>query len=117
MASDIPGEKDARYRLLGLQAIPHDDGVILRRGTVNVFIRGERVRELLDMLIARSAEGRGIVLDEVRAEIDAASHPALAELIETLRAERLLVLTERLTGGPRAERRAPDRGARPRRLA
>ncbi len=105
MANDVPGEKDARYRLLGLQAVPHDDGVIIRRGTASVFVRGERARDLLDILIARSAEGRGIVLDEIKAETDLASHPTLTNLIETLRAERLLVVTERVTGPPRAERR------------
>ncbi len=105
MANDVPGEKDARYRLLGLQAIPHDDGVIIRRGTVSVFVRGERARELLDILIARSAEGRGIALDQLKVDTDLASHPTLINLIETLRAERLLVATERVTGPPRAERR------------
>ena len=33
MAKRLPGGKEARYRLLGLQSIVYDGGVILKRGT------------------------------------------------------------------------------------
>ena len=55
MKDDIPGVREARYRLLGLQAVPHADGIIVRRGTTRIFVAGEGVGELLDLLIERSA--------------------------------------------------------------
>ena len=91
MESDIPGVRQTRYRLLGLQAIRHDDGVIVRRGSVRFFIRGAGMAELLDLVVARSAEGHGIRFDEIKAETDPAKHSALTALFETLRAERLIV--------------------------
>jgi bacteriocin biosynthesis cyclodehydratase domain-containing protein len=106
MESDVPGVRQARYLLLGLQAIPHDDGVIVRRGAVRVFIRGNGVGELLDLVVTRSAEGHGVRLEELKAEIDAARHPVLTSLVDTLRAERLLLRTDEIPGGNRgAERR------------
>jgi molybdopterin-synthase adenylyltransferase len=94
MDSDIPGVRQARYRLLGLQAIRHDDGLIVRRGSVRFFIRGSDTAELLDLVVSRSAEGHGIRLDELKAETDPAKHSALTALIETLRSERLIVAVE-----------------------
>src|SRR5262249_46262844 len=105
MERDIPGVRQARYRLLGLQAIRHDDGVIVRRGAVRFFVRGEGMAELLDLVIQRSAEGHGIRLEEIKAETDPARHAALTALIETLRAERLIVPVETDDGGDWPERR------------
>jgi bacteriocin biosynthesis cyclodehydratase domain-containing protein len=50
--------------------------------------------ELLDLVVARSAEGHGIRLDELKAETDPARHAALTALIETLRSERLIVAVD-----------------------
>src|SRR5690348_5670289 len=94
MESDIPGVRQTRYRLLGLQAVRHDDGVIVRRGSVRLFVRGEGMAELLDLSVQRSAEGHGLRVDEIRAETDPARHAALTALIETLRSERLIVPVE-----------------------
>ena len=84
MDSDIPGVRQTRYRLLGLQAVRHDDGVIVRRGSLRFFIRGPGMAELLDLVVQRSAEGHGIRFDELKAETDPAKHNALTALIETL---------------------------------
>jgi molybdopterin-synthase adenylyltransferase len=91
MDDGIPGVKEARYRLLGLQAVPLDDGVVVRRGTTRILVHGERAGELLDLLVARSAEGNGISLDELKAEVDPSRHDVLTGLIGRLTAERLLV--------------------------
>jgi bacteriocin biosynthesis cyclodehydratase domain-containing protein len=91
MESDIPGVRQTRYRLLGLQAVRHDDGVIVRRGSVRFFVRGDGMAELLDLIVQRSAEGHGIRIDEIKAETDPAKHAALTALVETLRSERLIV--------------------------
>ena len=94
MDSDLPGVRQTRYRLLGLQSVRHDDGIIVRRGSVRFFVRGPVMGELLDLIVARSAEGHGIRLDELKAAIDPAKHSALTALIETLRSERLIVPVE-----------------------
>ena len=51
----------------------------------------KRRRKLLDLLVARSAEDRGIDLEELTAGIDSADHAALTDLVERLREARLLV--------------------------
>ena len=61
MANDIPSVREARYRLLGLQAIPHDGGVLIRRGTKQIHVAGARTGEVLDLLVSRSAEGKGLL--------------------------------------------------------
>ena len=91
MASEIPGVRQARYLLLGLQAIPHDDGVIIRRGSSRIFIRGPHARDLFELIVKRSGEGHGVRPEELKAEIDPAKHAALAALVERLTTERLLV--------------------------
>jgi bacteriocin biosynthesis cyclodehydratase domain-containing protein len=94
MDSDLPGVRQTRYRLLGLQSVRHDDGVIIRRGSLRFFVRGPAMSELLDLVVSRSAEGHGIRLDELKAETDPGKHSALTALIETLRSERLIVPVE-----------------------
>lgn len=91
MDDGIPGVRQARYRLLGLQAVPYDGGVIIRRGNTRLVVRGEKAGELLDLLVARSAEGGGIGLEEMKAETDPSRHQVLASLIKQLTAARLLV--------------------------
>jgi bacteriocin biosynthesis cyclodehydratase domain-containing protein len=105
MDSDIPGVRQTLYRLLGLQAIRHDDGVIVRRGSVRFFVRGPGMAELLDLIVQRSAEGHGIRFDEIKAETDPAKHAALTALIETLQSERLIVPVEGNDAGEWPERR------------
>src|SRR5690242_19072064 len=105
MESDIPGVRQTRYRLLGLQAIRHDDGVIVRRGSLRFFMRGPAMADLLDLVVQRSAEGHGIRFDELKAETDPARHSALTALIETLRSERLIVAVEETDSADWPERR------------
>jgi bacteriocin biosynthesis cyclodehydratase domain-containing protein len=103
MDNDIPGVREARYRLLGLQAVPHDDGVVIRRGLKQVFVRGAKVGELLDLIVERSAEGNGLRPDDLKAEIDPLKHLTFTDLIATLRAERFLVAIEERAGPPPPE--------------
>ena len=94
MDDGIPGVRQARYRLLGLQAVPHDEGVIIRRGNTRLVVRGEKAGELLDLLVARSAEAGGIGLEDLKAETDPSRHEVLADLIRQLSTARLLVPSE-----------------------
>ena len=105
MDSDIPGVRQTRYRLLGLQAIPQEDGIIVRRGSTRFFMRGAAMGELLDLVVARSAEGHGVRFEELKAETDAAKHTALTALFETLKSERLLVPADGTTFADGPERR------------
>ncbi len=91
MANDVPGVREARYRLLGIQAIPFADGVVIRRGRARIYLRGEGLGDLLDLLIRRSAEGGGISLAGMMAEVEGARHTALKALFDRLVSERFLV--------------------------
>jgi bacteriocin biosynthesis cyclodehydratase domain-containing protein len=91
MDSDVPGVRETRYRLLGLSATRHGDGITIRRGSHRLFIRGAEAGDLLDLVVARSAEGHGINPEALRAEVAAPRHAALKALIEALAAARLIV--------------------------
>jgi bacteriocin biosynthesis cyclodehydratase domain-containing protein len=91
MDDGIPGLREASYRLLGLQALRHDGGVVIRRGKTRLDVPGEKAGDLLDLLVARSAEGAGIDLADIRSAIDADDHALLDQLVEQLKNARLLV--------------------------
>ncbi|MEP0324369.1 TOMM precursor leader peptide-binding protein [Bauldia litoralis] len=91
MDDGIPGVDQARYRLLDLQAVPCDGGVIVRRGRTRLRIPGAKAAELLDLLVARSAEGRGINLEDLSVDVDPADRETLADLVAHLHGARLLV--------------------------
>ena len=91
MGNDVPGVKEARYRLLGIQAIPHADGIVIRRGSARLFLRGEGIGDLLDLFVRRSAEGNGVSLAGMMAEVDGVRRTGLRTLFDRLVAERLLV--------------------------
>lgn len=105
MDDGIPGVRLARYRLLGLEVAPTDEGVVVRRGKARFLIPGEKAGALLDLLVERSAEGNGINREELKAEVDSDRHEALDDLIDRLYAERLLVTFdgEQSTFGDRRE--------------
>ncbi|MCB1485887.1 MAG: TOMM precursor leader peptide-binding protein [Bauldia sp.] len=91
MDDGIPGLREASYRLLGLQAMRHDGGVVIRRGKTRLDVPGEKAAELLDLLVARSAEGTGIDLEAIRVAVDEADRALLDHLVDRLRTARLLV--------------------------
>jgi bacteriocin biosynthesis cyclodehydratase domain-containing protein len=99
MDNDIPGVEDARYSLLGVQVIPHGGGVVLRRGATRVFLEGEGVGELVDLILARAAEGQGIKPADLWASLSGARRGAFSDLIRTLTERRFLVaFDETVTG-------------------
>jgi len=86
----LPGGTEASYRLLGLQALAYDGGVILKRGTTRLFLDGDGVAELVDILVERLAGGRAVVLSRILPEVGAARRDAFVKLVETLKAHRFL---------------------------
>lgn len=91
MGDALPGGKEASYRLLGLQALVHDNGVILKRGTTRLFLDGDDVVELVDLLVENLAGGRSVELSRLISEIGAGRRDALQAIVETLKAHRFLV--------------------------
>jgi molybdopterin-synthase adenylyltransferase len=91
METALPSGKEASYRLLGLQALVHDNGVILKRGTTRLFLDGRDAAELVDFLVERLAGGRPVELGRLKAEIGADRRDGLVALVETLKAHRFLV--------------------------
>ena len=106
MNKEIAGVKEARHRLLGLQVIPHADGVILRRGTTRVVLSGEGIADLVELILARAAEGSGIKTADLWASASGSRRATLTGLLDTLTAHRLLVpLDDGSAGAGRAERK------------
>jgi bacteriocin biosynthesis cyclodehydratase domain-containing protein len=103
MGNDVPGVKEAQFALLGIQAIPFADGIVIRRGRARVFLRGEGLSELVDLIVRRSAEGNGVSLAGLMADIEGTRHTALKELLDRLIAERMLVPADGATGDERPE--------------
>ncbi len=91
MEKALPGGKEASYRLLGLQALVHEDGVILKRGTTRLFLDGKDTAELIDFLVERLSGGRPVELARIKVEINADRRDALVALVETLKANRFLI--------------------------
>ena len=91
MDNALPGGKEASYRLLGLQALVHDNGVILKRGTTRLFLDGDDVAELVDLLVENMAGGRAVELARLQSEIAPERRDALQALVETLKAHRFLL--------------------------
>jgi hypothetical protein len=94
METGLPGAKEASYRLLGLQALVQENGVILKRGTTRLFLEGPGVAELLDLLVDRLTGGRSFELSRLKAEVTGEQREPLAALVETLRAHRFIVPQE-----------------------
>ncbi len=103
MGNDVPGVEEARYRLLGIQAIPLAGGLVIRRGSLRLFVTGEGLGDLLDLMVRRSAEGHGLSLAGLMAETEPARHAGLAALFGRLVDERLLAPAEGATAADRPE--------------
>jgi bacteriocin biosynthesis cyclodehydratase domain-containing protein len=101
MDNHVPEVREARYRLLGIEALPAAGGMLIRRGRRRILIRGEGLGELLDLIVNRSAEGAGVSLRGLMAEVETARHRTLRELVDRLIAERLLVPAEGAPAGRR----------------
>lgn len=98
MGNDVPGVREARYRLLGIQAIPYADGIVIRRGSTRLFLRGAGLGDILDLLVRRSAEGNGVTLNGLMADVETVRHDGLRTLFQRLTAERLLVPADGASG-------------------
>ena len=105
MAKKLPGGKEARYRLLGLQTIVHDGGVILKRGTTRLFLDGEDIVDLVDVVVEKLAGGRQAALSDLVAAVGVKRSDALEALIAKLQEHRLLVTanSQRQDGDRREE--------------
>jgi bacteriocin biosynthesis cyclodehydratase domain-containing protein len=102
METGLPGVKEASYRLLGLQALVQENGVILKRGMTRLWLEGPEVAELLDLLVDRLTGGRSFELTRLKAEVTGEQREPLMALVETLRAHRVIVPQEE-AGTPRRE--------------
>ncbi len=82
-----------QLRALALQIIPMRSGVILRRGTTEVRIDGERAQDALETILA-ALSGPGATVAEVCERFAEPDRPAVTQLLGKLRTRRLLVSTD-----------------------
>jgi bacteriocin biosynthesis cyclodehydratase domain-containing protein len=84
----IPG--DARLRPTRLACIETPDGIVLKRGRVEVEIAGEGAAEVVQAVLATAAE-RPVTREEICDRFAAPDRPAVEQLVRQLEARRLLV--------------------------
>lgn len=90
MTLELGQELDRHFRMLGVQAVAHDEGVILRRGTTRVLLSGEGVIGLLDRMVDASRAG-GLSDVALKQALPREDWPLLDAVMEALIARRLLV--------------------------
>lgn len=98
-------DTEEKFRLLGMQAVAHDDGVILKRGTARVMLKGTDVPQLLALLVD-SDDGSGFTVEQVKSRLAAHHWDLLDEVITVLRERRLITRLEQgtqVTRGDTAE--------------
>ncbi len=89
MTIELGHELDRHFRLLGVQAVAHDEGVILRRGNTRVLLAGEGVVAILDRLVEASRSG-GINQTRLKKSLPPDEWPLLEAVMEALVSRRLL---------------------------
>ena len=92
LAGGDAGPSAELQRLVALpwQLIEVADGVIVRRGSIQVLIGGDRSVEVLET-IATAMRGEGASIDEICRRFAAPDRPAVKELVEQLIARRFVV--------------------------
>ena len=87
MEQDFPSQK---LRALPVQLIETGDGVILKRGRIEIQIGGDRAAEIVSLVLAATAEDRATP-EEIAKAFAAPDRPAVIYLVEQLAARRILV--------------------------
>ena len=87
----------ARYRMLPVHVIEHRGGAILKRGSLETRIAGERAFEALHRIIDGAREGAP--LERLREHFTEAEQPAIDYLLKQLIERRLLIPSEEWTSG------------------
>lgn len=105
---DLGAELSERYRLLGVQAIIHADGVVLKRGMTRVFLQGPNVHALLERLVDDSRNNSGVSRDSLKMRLSEEEWPVVDAIIDALSARRLLRRIE--AGEPEAPSRETPEG-------
>lgn len=83
-------EQPKRLTALPFQIIEVSNGVILRRGSIQVLVSGERALETLETVVG-ALSGDGATIEDVCSRFAAPDHPAVRQLMEQLLARQLVV--------------------------
>ncbi|MBI5030473.1 MAG: TOMM precursor leader peptide-binding protein [Chloroflexi bacterium] len=79
-----------RLSILPFQLIESPEGIILRRGSIQVLIGGDRSLETLEILVDVMKDG-GATIDEACSHFAAPDRPAVTQLIEHLLARQFVI--------------------------
>lgn len=90
MTIELSHELDRHFRLLGVQAIAHDAGVILRRGTTRTYLAGDGVMGLLARIVDASRAG-GVSETQLKKSLPREDWALLDGVMEALTSRRFLV--------------------------
>lgn len=89
-------ETEERFKLLGMQAVAHDDGIVLKRGSARVMLKGSHVPQILGLLVDRD-DGSGFALEDVKSQLPADRWDVLDQVVAALRDRRLIAKLEQGT--------------------
>jgi molybdopterin-synthase adenylyltransferase len=92
MKLDIPSEP--RLRALRTQLVEREDGVILKRGRVEMKISGQGAAEVVQTVLLTAADGATV--EDICDQFAGPARPAVERLVRELEARRLLVATDGL---------------------
>src|SRR5262249_13067127 len=92
------------YKSVPAHLIQYEDGAIIKRGTLETYVRGEGALEVLQRILAEAAGGA--TLDELRADFAPEDQPAIDYILQHLIERRLLIPVQDAEG-PKDGRETP----------
>jgi bacteriocin biosynthesis cyclodehydratase domain-containing protein len=91
---------------LPVEVIPIQGGIILKRGCMELRIKGERVEDVLNSFLSLSRRPSGVTQEELCLQFGSPSHSGIERLIDQLILRRILVTDSTHTGEHTAQESA-----------
>lgn len=88
---DMASNRNQRLYSLPVETIPIQGGIILKRGCMELRIRGDGVEDILKSVLSSSSRPSGITKEELRLRFGSNSHGGIDRLIDQLILRRILV--------------------------
>jgi len=86
-------QTEEKFSLLGMQAVSHDDGIILKRGSTRVMLNGTHVPMILNLLLEADSQA-GFSVHKIKADLPSEHWELLDDVVAALLERRLVVMLE-----------------------
>lgn len=91
MKMELTAPSEEPLRLLDIQAVPYDGGILLKRGLTRMHLTGDDLMPALSAIIDHARSDAGATRSQLVEAVDPEHEETVAALIEALQARRLLV--------------------------